>query len=334
MNAPSIRSSIRRSATLFLCLAAAWLNAAGADEPQRKPARLPAAFAKQTPETVQDLREIEGYVQALVKQVTPYVVGLSIGPNQGSGVIISKDGLVLTAGHVSGEPGRDVSITLPGGKKIKGKTLGGNRDIDSGMIQILDKGPWPHAEMGKSGELKRGLWCLAIGHPGGYKVGRTPVVRLGRVLDFGDLLVRTDCALVGGDSGGPLFDMQGRVIGIHSRINGPLTMNIHVPVDTYHTTWDRLAKGEVWGGEPYIGVSIDPDAKECRILEVSPNSPASKAGIRVNDVLLMFDGARINTFGELRNVLLRKRPGLEVPLSIMREGETLTFKVRLGKRPS
>lgn len=334
MNARFGDSLVRTSLTLFACLALACLSDAGRAEVPQEPARLPAAFAKQTPETVQDLRDIQSYVQGLVKQITPYVVGLGIGANQGSGVIITKDGLVLTAGHVSGEAGRDVTITLHDGRKVKGKTLGGNHDIDSGMIQILDKGEWPHAEMGSSADLKRGDWCLAIGHPGGYKTGRTPVVRLGRVLDYGDKLVRTDCALVGGDSGGPLFDMQGRVIGIHSRINGPLTMNIHVPVDTYRVTWDRLAKGEVWGSEPYIGVSIDPDAKECRIVEITPNSPASKAGLRVNDVLLMFDGTRISTFTELRRVLLRKRPGSEVPLSIVREGETLTVKVRLGKRPS
>jgi serine protease Do len=330
MNAP-----FRRTIALTACLAAAWLGAARAEDTAAKSsARIPAAFAKQVPETVKDLREIQGYVQDLVKKVTPCVVGLTIGANQGSGVIITKEGMVLTAGHVSGEPGRDVTITLPGGRKVKGKTLGGDRDIDSGLIQILDKGPWPHAEMGKSGELKRGDWCLAIGHPGGYKAGRSPVVRLGRVLDHGNMLVRTDCALVGGDSGGPLFDMHGRVIGIHSRINAPLTVNIHVPVDTYREHWTRLAKGEVWGNEPYIGVSIDLEAKECRIIEVTPDSPAARAGLKANDVLLRFDGTPITTFGELRKVLLRKRPGAEVPLSVLREGETLTVRVRLGKRPS
>jgi serine protease Do len=323
-----------RSLVLFTCVTLLSIHAATAGEAPHKSSSLPAAFAKQTPETVQDLRDIQTYVQTLVEKVTPCVVGLSIGSNQGSGVIINKEGLVLTAGHVSGDAGRDVIITLSNGRKVKGKTLGGNRDIDSGMIKIVDKGPWPHADMGKSTELKRGQWCLAIGHPGGYKSGRTPVVRLGRVLDHGGLLVRTDCPLVGGDSGGPLFDMQGRVVGVHSRINTPLTTNIHVPVDTYRDTWARLESGEVWGGEPYIGVQIDEYAAECRILEVYPDSPASRAGLKVNDVLVAFDGTRINTFGELRSVLLRRRPGIEVPLSILREGETLTLKVRLGKRPS
>jgi serine protease Do len=145
------------------------------------------------------------------------------------------------------------------------------------------------------------------------------------------MLVRTDCALVGGDSGGPLFDMGGRVIGIHSRINGPLTVNIHVPVDTYRDTWERLVKSEVWGPEPYIGVEID-DVGECRIARVTPGSPAERAGLKENDVLLMFDGKKIGTFDELRSILLRKRPGIEVPLHVLREGETITLKVRLGRK--
>src|SRR5438876_11640505 len=98
--------------------------------------------------------------------------------------------------------------------------------------------------MGKSDELTKGEWCLATGHPRGYKPGRTPPVRLGRDLTFGNTIIKTDCTLVGGDSGGPLFDMQGRVIGIHSRIGQTLAQNMHVPVDTYRETWDRLVKGD------------------------------------------------------------------------------------------
>ena len=92
--------------------------------------------------------------------------------------------------------------------------------------------------------LNSSAWCIAIGHPGGYKLGRTPVVRVGRILDVGKAMIQTDCTLVGGDSGGPLFDMFGRVIGINSRIGPNINYNIHVPVDTYHDTWDKLV---VWG---------------------------------------------------------------------------------------
>src|SRR4029077_15044098 len=79
------------------------------------------------------------------------------------------------------------------------------------------------------------------------QLGRPPVVRVGRILETTPKYLRTDCTLVGGDSGGPLFDMNGKVIGIHSRIGGSISFNIHVPVDTYAETWEKLAASEVWG---------------------------------------------------------------------------------------
>src|SRR5207245_204744 len=124
--------------------------------------------------------------------------------------------------------------------------------------------------------------CMAIGHPGGYQKGRNPVVRLGRIQTNSKTFVQTDCVLVGGDSGGPLFDMHGKVIGIHSRIGNLITANIHVPVDTYRETWDRLAKGDEWGpfsgkqSDAYMGLGLDPESKNCKVVEVNPDSPAAK----------------------------------------------------------
>ena len=95
---------------------------------------------------------------------------------------------MLTAGHVSGAPGRDVTVTLPDGKTVKGKTLGRNAVADSGLVKITEERDWSFVEMGDSGELQKGQWCIAVGHPGGYKPGRTPVVRLGRVHGTGRFL--------------------------------------------------------------------------------------------------------------------------------------------------
>src|SRR5262249_25426950 len=154
---------------------------------------------------------------------------------------------------------------------------------------------------------KKGQWCIATGHPGGFRPGRTPVVRLGRIQEARDMFVRTDCSLVGGDSGGPLFDMQGRVIGIHSRIGGPITANIHVPVDTYRGTWAGLAKAGAGGGRPgspalstvpYMGTEGDADADQARVPRVVPDSPAEKAGLKVDDVITMFDGKKIGAYSE------------------------------------
>jgi hypothetical protein len=200
------------------------------------------------PTNVDELRALEKRVQKVVEKVQACTVGVRIGAAQGSGVIVSADGYVLTAGHVSGLPGRDVVCILPDGKQLKAKTLGRNGTIDSGMIKLEGNGPFPFVEIGKSGSLKRGQWVVSIGHPGGFRPNRTPVVRLGRILYINPGLIRTDCTLVGGDSGGPLFDLEDHVIGIHSRIGGgAITENVHVPVDTFKATWDRLARGDNWG---------------------------------------------------------------------------------------
>jgi hypothetical protein len=216
-----------------------------------------------------------------VAKVQPAVVGVSIGPAQGSGVIV-KGGRVLTAGHVSGQPGRTVTLHLADGRKLKGKTLGRNADIDSGLIEITDKGDWPGVEMGKSADLKKGQWVVAIGHPGGYRANRTPVVRLGRVLEVNAGAIVTDCPLVGGDSGGPLFDLDGKIIGIHSRIGGPIMANLHVPVGTYVDTWDRLARGETWGGMAGLSLVQSPGGnvvfeKKDRLTAEDPRDEVQKS---------------------------------------------------------
>ena len=327
--------------SLAIGFALAWLGSTAAGDPPAGKTGLPGVFSKETPETLEDLRAIQNHVRELCKKLIPCTVGIRIGPSQGSGVIINKEGHVLTAGHVSGTPNQNVTLILHDGREVTGKTLGHNKDMDSGLIQITDKGPFPFVDMGSSAGLKKGQWCMVLGHPAGYKAGRPPVVRLGRVLDHGKLLVRTDCTLLGGDSGGPLFDMEGKVIGINSRINNPLTVNIHVPVDTYRETWDRLAKGETWGGKispkvgaAYMGVELDPDAKDCRIRVVAPGSPADKAGLRADDIVTMCDGKKINNMQELAALIGQKSPGVELAMQVRRGSEAIALKIVLGKRPA
>jgi serine protease Do len=306
------------------------------------PVPLPAALEKPAPESLEELKAIQEQAKKVIARVMPAVVGVRVGAAQGSGVIVSEDGYVLTAGHVSGIPDRDIELILPDGKKLKGKSLGRNGGIDSGMLKITTEGKWPFVPLGKSAELKRGQWCLTLGHPGGYKPGRTPVVRLGRVLTANDEIIRTDCTLVGGDSGGPLFDLQGRLIGIHSRIGSNITDNIHVPVDTYRETWDRLAKGESWGGRlgeripvapPYLGVQLDREAKDVRVVEVVEGSPAEKAGLKAKDLIVKIDGQKIATLDDLSAVLAKKKPGDSVTVEVQRDARPMSLKITLGRRP-
>jgi V8-like Glu-specific endopeptidase len=202
---------------------------------------------KEAPKDLKELRALETQVKKVLDKTIACTVGVRVDAAQGSGVIVTEDGYVLTAGHVSGKPDRDVELILPSGKVLKGKTLGQNTAIDSGLIKITEPGKYPFAEMGRSGALHKGQWVIGIGHPGGFRANRTPVVRLGRVLAVNSFVIRTDCTLVGGDSGGPLFDLDGKVVGIHSRIGAAsITENLHVPVDTYRDSWDRLAQSESW----------------------------------------------------------------------------------------
>lgn len=335
--------SVRHLATSLVVAVSLFVSRVQA-APESIPAPLPRVFDKAVPESVKDLKDIEQHVKKLLDKVIPATVGLRIGGASGSGVIIDKEGHVLTAGHVSGKPDQEVQILLHDGKKLKGKTLGGNRGIDSGMLKITDKADFPFVDMAAAGELKKGNWCIAIGHPNGFQTGRAPVVRLGRILEINKGFLRTDCTLVGGDSGGPLFDMHGKVIGIHSRIGGLITANIHVPIDTYHETWDKLAGGEIWGDTlfgpkkartdgAYLGVRPDPNAKECKVQIVNPDSPAGKAGLMADDVIVSIDGKKIANESEFNNVLRTKQPGNMIALEIRRGDEMLNLKVTLSKRP-
>jgi serine protease Do len=297
----------------------------------------PLALDKLAPESVHDLRAIQERVKKVTAKASPAVVGIRIGFNAGSGVIVSKDGYVLTAGHISGQPDRAVDVILPDGRILHGTTLGSNKDIDSGLIRITDKGEWPFVEMGDASGLKEGAWCLALGHPEGFRPGRTPVLRLGRVLERRDRLIRTDCALVGGDSGGPLFDLDGKVIGIHSSIGERLSFNIHVPVNTYRDTWDRLVKGEVWGGRrrgPYIGVHLNEDKGVCRIVKIDKDSPAEKAGLKPDDVVIRFGKERIEDLEDLLILIKEHKPGDEVPIHVRRGKKVLELKIVIGKHPA
>jgi serine protease Do len=306
-----------------------------AAEPKTVPTP-PAAVTKPAPESIADLKAFQDQTKAILDKVIPATVCLQVGGASGSGVIVSKDGLILTAGHVSGDPDKTITIIFPDGKRVKGKTLGVERGKDSGMVKITDAGEWPYVEIAPSKDVRVGQWCVSTGHPGGYKSGRSPVVRVGRIMVTNDNVIQSDCTLVGGDSGGPLFDMQGRVIGIHSRIGLVITQNIHVPADVYKNTWDQLVAGDRIGENPngvWFGVQADLNAKDvCQLGSVTPDSPAEKAGLKVGDVITKFAGKEVKTYDEMKSLLNRRKPGDEVPLMVKRGSELKELKVVLAKR--
>ncbi len=296
-----------------------------------------AALTKGAPESAEDLAAIQNAIEEVVKKDLPATVGVDINGVEGSGVIVTEDGYVLTAGHVSGMPGRDAYVILPDGKRVKAITLGANESVDSGMMKISEPGPWPHAEMGRSATLKPGEWCVALGHPGGFQRNRPPPVRAGRLILVRSDTLWTDCPLTAGDSGGPLFDSQGRVIGIHSRISDSLIANYHVPIDNYRESWERLAKGETWGGDPprggpMLGISGESHEKGCQVLNVFAGSAAAKAGLRVDDIITELSGENVTGIEGLQSLVAKHKVGEEVTLTVLRDGRRLQLKANLDKR--
>ena len=292
---------------------------------------------RESPKSVDDLRLIEQRVRELTDRLQACTVGVQVGHAWGSGVIVSKDGYVLTAAHVCGQPGRDARFMLSDGRVLKGKTLGLFRTVDAGLMKITEQGEFPAAEMGQSSALNEYQWCLATGHPGGYQDDRKPVLRLGRVWVLEEKkAITTDCTLVGGDSGGPLFDMEGRVIGINSRIGSKLTSNIHVPVNAYRDNWDRMVREEAWGHleghEPYVGIRGEDGITEAKIANVVPNSPADKVGIKPGDVIVTVNGQQVSEFKVFREYIQEKQPGDKVKVQVRRGEETLDFNVVLTRR--
>jgi len=291
------------------------------------------ALAESTPLTkvpanLEEIKALQKKVQEVTKRVIPAVVGVQVGMAWGSGVIVSEDGYVLTAGHVSGKPGQDVQIYLADGKVVKGKTLGNDRTVDSGMIKIIDDGSYPYVPMGDSTKLEKGQWCVSLGHPGGYNRKRTPVLRLGRVIDNKSSLIQTDCTLVGGDSGGPLFDLDGNVIGIHSRIGGLISFNIHVPVSTFSDNWESLV---YYDRKPIkLALAFEKVGDRMKVLKVEKDSPEEKAGLMPKDYFAKLDGHDISTQDDIDAILKKKKAGDEVDVEVIRGAERLTLKLTLS----
>ena len=303
-----------------------------------KEAKSPKSWEKKVPESKEDLLSIQTKLQATLKKAKGAVVAIQSGGVSGSGVIVSKDGLVLTAGHISGRSGRSVKIVLPDGRRVDAVTMGGSEISDSGMCKIKEEGEWPFAPMAAKGKSQVGDWCFALGHPGGFMAKRGMVTRIGRVIDKQNATLRTDCRLLGGDSGGPLFNLDGEVIGIHSRIAKYDDANFHAPIESYLEHWDVFNEGTMIsrrdlqkGG--FLGVGTMETEKGLKIMNVVKDSAAQKGGILKSDVITAIDGEPIDSQEELFIVVGSKEPGDEVVIDLRRGKKDLSISLELGKRP-
>jgi len=331
------------AAVLLAAIAAAPAPESGSPvawpEPVPTPVRrsdLPGAFTREAPASLDDLRAIQTRVEKLVAELSPSVVAVQIGQISGSGVIIATNGLVLTAGHVCGRPNREVRLLFPDGRTQRGKTLGVDLGSDIGLIRITDPGPWPAVKMGDLKPVRVGDWVLALGLPGGFDRQRSLVARLGRIIQSEPDALRTDCTITTGDSGGPLFDLSGRVIGVHSFISESIDDNYHIPVSQLQAGWNQLVRGGSGAPAPprvYVGASSVDGTGGCRLAAVEKNSPASQAGLRTGDLVLKVDGRAIKAAAAFQRWIAEGQPGETLDLEIERDGQRLTVTVKLAKPP-
>ncbi len=322
----------------FLPLGLATLLAIVLETSVGAPRNTAASVAPEPSATVlSDLAAFEDHVEAVSERVLDATVGVSLSPNEGSGVIVSPEGHVLTVGHVFGRDSRTARVTLRDGTRVTARALGCNHTGDYGLLKLPEReGGWPHIEMGSSSELESNEVCFAVGHTGGFSRERPAVLRFGRVLPTRSRFLRTNCTINKGDSGGPLVDYEGRVIGLHSRIYESLDQNYHAPVDAVRSDWDRLLEGERWydyrqGRRAILGVTCEGlDDGQCRVDAVEPGLPAAEAGIRAGDIIVEIDGREIRSIEGLAFYVGRQRVGRTVTVEIERDGQPLSFEVKLA----
>jgi serine protease Do len=187
-------------------------------------------------------------------------------------------------------------------------------------------------------QAKAGDWVLALGHPGGFDLRRSLVVRLGRIIRYVEGALQTDCTISPGDSGGPLFDMAGRVIGIHTAISSSMAANFHVEITEYYDVWDQLARGTSASDlmahpRAYVGASAVDDEPGCRVTAVEKDGPASKAGLKPGDIVLKVDGRDVAASAAFQRWVAEAKPGETLKLEVKRGDETLKLELRVEAPP-
>lgn len=298
---------------------------------------LPEYLRRQVPESLDELVAIQERVQSLVESLQAVTVGIRRGPAQGTGVIIGRNGYVLTAAHVSGPPGRRVTLITNNGSPLEGVSLGRHKVLDAGLVKITQAGDWPVAKVSDGRSLKEGDWVVGTGHPGGFDGERLPVVRLGRVIGKMTWIIHTDVTLVGGDSGGPLFDLNGQVVAVHSRIGPGAELNFHVPMSAYIDNWHWMTAGEdrpvsADSGGPVLGVDGEDVRKGCRVIRVFPDRPAAAAGLETGDIITQIDDRFIFGLEDLIASVNHYSPGDTVTVKFKRDGELKSLRVTLAER--
>ena len=279
----------------------------------------------------------------------------------GSGVIIDKEGYILTNEHVIHGADR-MLVTLPDGREFEGKITGSDEYSDLAVIKIEPKGELPFAKLGNSDSVQIGYWAIAIGNPFAFAVkSPEPTVTVGvisalhrslprtdkRTREYSDLM-QTDAAINPGNSGGPLVNINGEVIGINVAIftisGGSEGIGFAIPVNTAKKIMDDLVQGRrvLYGWIGVIIQDLDPNLagyfglqnkNGVLISRIVEDSPAYKAGLKPGDVIVSIDSEPVRNTQDLVRQLLKKQIGEVVGLGVVRNGRIYSAKVQVDSRP-
>jgi serine protease Do len=273
--------------------------------------------------------------------------------SMGSGFVISADGYVLTNNHVV-EGADTITVRLSDRRELEAKVVGADAQYDIALLKV-DASNLPVVSIGDSKSLKPGQWVVAIGSPFGFdhSVTQGIVSAIGRSFGAADQqyvpFIQTDVPINRGNSGGPLFNLQGQVVGINSQIfsntGGYMGVSFAIPIDIAMSAVEQIkTTGHVSRG--MIGVQIQnidralaqslvlPLTGGALVNKVTPGSGADKGGIRVGDVILAYDGRDIISSADLPPLVGATRPGSTAQLSVFRDGKTLTVPVTVGELPA
>ena len=418
----------------------------------------------EAPTSIEQLKAMQEHVAQLYGRIEPAVVNIQSRGGQGSGVVISSDGYILTAAHVISVPNRSAMITFPDGTRARAQTLGLFRNLDAGLLKIYEMIPnpvseeaessesaedskeesksdveddeadkdsddedsdkkdseededdddsdseedsdqnsdeddsaeddsdeddnkpakpksdnedesgsddkksdsdddedetkeepkkakkarfavqedlpsFPYLEIGDSAALNLGQWVVAVGHPGGLDKERGIVLRIGRINelrtdseeDDKSIYLRTDCTLVGGDSGGPLIGMDGSVIGIHSRIGVQLKQNFHVPANDFLGNWKELLEPVVHDRKAEMLVVFRNGTNV--ITAVPRNSLAARNGLKAADRIVRIDEHKVYDKLQFEDVMSKLKPYQTVEIEVLRKGKKQILEATVGEK--